>query len=74
MKSHTYVEKVAQLFRSRRFKWIDGMTVAKVGGVYAWRSRIADARRRFNLPIENRQRRVGSRIKSEYRLGRRRAA
>lgn len=37
-------------------EWFDGARdLAPVGGVYAWRSRVSDARRRFKIRIENRQ-------------------
>lgn len=64
----TYTQRVAQLFTSQPGVWIDGLEIAKCAGAYAWRSRISDARREFGLIIENRQRRVGKRVISEYRI------
>lgn len=66
--------KVARYFKSKRYTWIRAEALMRVGGAMAWRTRVSNARRRLGLPIENRQRRVGKRIVSEYRLGRRRAA
>jgi len=66
----TYTEAVEEYFRSRPAVWINGMTLACVGGSYAWRSRVSDCRRRRGMKIENRQRRVTSdgQIVSEYRF------
>jgi hypothetical protein len=63
----SYTERVAKLFLSRPTVWIDGLEIARIAGAYAWRSRISDARREFGLNIVNRQRRIGSRVFSEYR-------
>jgi hypothetical protein len=64
----TYVEAVADFFRRRPGQWIDGLTLASVGGAYAWRSRVSDCRQKFHMSIENRTRRVGRRVVSEYRF------
>ena len=71
MEQPTYTDKVVQLLRRQRGKWIDGLRIAEVGGAYGWRSRISDARRLRGLTIQNRQRHVGKRVISEYRLTRR---
>lgn len=63
----TYTQRVAELFTANPGRWLDGLEIAKVAGQYAWRSRISDARRAYGLVIENRQRRIGKRIISEYR-------
>jgi hypothetical protein len=47
---------VADYFRARPNRWIDGMVFAQFAGQYAWRSRIADARRVLGR-IDNKQRR-----------------
>lgn len=53
----TFVESVAARFRSAPGVWIDGKELAKVGGGYAWRSRVSDLRRApFHMAIENRVR------------------
>ncbi len=54
----TNTERVAALFRANEGKWIDGREVAKVGGAYAWRSRISNCRIDLAMPIDNRQRKV----------------
>jgi hypothetical protein len=70
---HTFVGKVADFLRSHAHQWIDGRDLSRLGGCYAWRSRVSDCRRApFNLRIENRQRRVRTDdgrtvIVSEYR-------
>jgi hypothetical protein len=64
----TFTGRVAHLFRSRPDTWIDGLEIAHVGGAYAWRTRLSECRSQFGMVIENRQRRVGRRVVSEYRL------
>lgn len=68
-----YVTRVIRLFRAHRGQWIDGMRVARVGGIYAWRTTISRARKQAGLTIENRVRFVGKRKVSEYRLTRKAA-
>ena len=63
----TYRDAVAALLKSRAGEWVDGLELAKVGGAYAWRSRCADCRTQLGMDIENRQRRIGKRVISEYR-------
>ena len=64
----TFTGRVAHLFLAHPGEWLDGLKIAQVGGAYAWRSRVADARREYGLVITNRQRRIGKRVISEYRL------
>jgi len=64
----TFTGRVAHLFLAHPNEWLDGLKIAQVGGAYAWRSRVADARREYGLTITNRQRRIGKRVISEYRL------
>jgi len=65
--------QLVSFFQAQPHRWIDGRALASRFGVYAWRSRVADARRPpFNLCIENRQsRQVGENGRtytcSEYR-------
>ncbi len=68
-------EKLAAYMRARAGQWLDGRELAKVGGAYAYRTRLSNLRKQpFNLVIENRQRRVeaeggwGKFVISEYRL------
>lgn len=63
----TYRDAVADLFRARAGQWIDGLELARAGGAYAWRSRVSDVRTQLGMVIENRQRKVGKRVVSEYR-------
>jgi hypothetical protein len=66
----TFTDRVAALFKSMPGQWIDGEVLGKVAGKYAWRSRVADARRAYGMRIINRQRTVetpiGSFRVSEY--------
>ena len=60
----TFTGRVAAYFQARPNQWIDGRELAKVGGAYAWRSRVSDCRKPpYSLTIENRVRRVD---KPEY--------
>jgi hypothetical protein len=51
--------------------WVSAFTLMKVGGSMAWRTRLSEARRRFQFDTENRQRTVRDGAKvwrmSEYR-------
>lgn len=72
MSSETFTGRVADYFKARPNQWIDGRELAKVGGAYAWRSRVSDCRKPpYSLTIENRVRRVDiggeSYSVSEYR-------
>jgi len=62
----TFRDAVADLFRSRPGAWIDGLSLAQVGGAYAWRTRTSECRQ-LGMTIENRQRKEGRRTVSEYR-------
>ena len=66
----TYCARLAAYLLERRGMWIDGLELAKVGGAYAFRTRLSDLRRApWHLTIENRQRRTeGGMVISEYRL------
>ena len=59
--------KVAGLFMDRPNQWIDGMEIAKVGGIYGWRTRCSECRKLLGMEIENRVRQVGKYRVSEYR-------
>jgi hypothetical protein len=66
--------RLAAFFRAHPNQWHDGAgRIADIGGRYAWRSRLAEARIRFGLDIRNRQRRLRradgtSFVVSEYAL------
>lgn len=74
MTHDTFTVKVARYFKSKRYQWVRAEALMRIGGQCAWRTRVSNARRQMGLPIENRQRKVGKRTISEYRLGRRKAA
>ena len=60
--------QLAAFFRERPTQWIDGRELGKVGGCYAYRTRISNLRRQpFNMTIENRQRKGDGFTISEYR-------
>lgn len=61
-----FTEAVATYFKAHPEQWIDGRTLAQIGGAYAWRTRVSDARRQLGT-IENRIRRIGRVKVSEYR-------
>lgn len=67
-------ERVAQLFRDRPREWIDGRTLAAIGGYAGWRSRVAECRTLLGMKIENKvEYRKNLRI-SRYRWTTRRKA
>lgn len=74
MTHDTLTLRVARYLRAKRYQWVRAESLMRIGGNCAWRTRVSNARRRFNLPIENRVRYVGKYRISEYRLGRRKAA
>lgn len=50
---------LAALFHRRPWEWINGLELARVGGAYAWRTRVSDLRKPpYAMRIENRIRRV----------------
>jgi hypothetical protein len=58
---------VIDYFVSHPNQWLDGLLFSTFGGVYGWRSRISNARKR-GLTIRNRQRRLANgSVRSEYR-------
>lgn len=68
-------DRIAGLFRAKRYHWISVYRLANVGGFSGWRTRLSEARRWYRMPIENRQvRQKNGVVRSEYRLGRRKAA
>lgn len=67
MKDQTYEDRVFVLLRRKR-GWVDGMQIARVGGIYGWRTAVSRARRKYRVRIANRLRKVGKRVVSEYRL------
>jgi hypothetical protein len=62
----TYTGRLAVYLMARPGQYIDGLVLATVGGVYAYRTRLSECRTQLGLDIRNRQRRIGKRIISEY--------
>lgn len=66
--SAKFRDQVADLFKSHPNEWLDGMTIAEIGGCYASRTRISECRTQLGMTIENRVvRRANGSRKSEYR-------
>ena len=67
--SLTYRDAVAGYFKAHPGVWIDGLELARIGGAYAWRTRVSEARRELGMDIETRVRRMpnSQRKVSEYR-------
>ena len=71
----TFVDDLDAFFRARLGQWVDGQSLSRVAGIYAWRTRVSDVRLRFKAEggdIVNRLRHVetedGSTVTvSEYR-------
>ena len=75
MRGPSRLELLAEFFRERPGIWHDGRDLARLGGAYAWRTRLSELRMApYSMNIENRQRRVPpnggqpSFTVSEYRL------
>lgn len=66
--SRSFRDAVAAYLTAHQGEWVDGLTLETIGGRYAWRSRVSDCRTQLGLTIQNRQRKVGERTVSEYRL------
>lgn len=54
----SFVCAVADYLRDRPNEWVDGRDLARIGGAYAWRTRVSEARRFHGMVIENRVRLV----------------
>lgn len=73
MTGQSMCARVARYLIARRGQWVDGRELSKVGGAYAWRTRLSDLRHApWHFVIENRVRVVehdGETFRiSEYRL------
>ncbi len=55
MDRQSFTDRVAALFKSRPDTWIDAIELERVGGRFAWRSRVSDCRLRYGMTIENKQ-------------------
>lgn len=63
-------EKLLALFRARPLEWINAETLLDIAGVYAWRTRVSEARKVFKREfgnIENKQIRKSNIVVSLYR-------
>ena len=64
-----YRDAVAAYFKAHPNTWIDGLELARIGGVYAWRTRVSECRLELGMDIKPRIRRMpnSQRKVSEYR-------
>ena len=65
-----YRDAVAAYFKAHPGEWIDGLELARIGGAYAWRTRVSECRRELgmNIPKPRLRRMPNSQRKvSEYR-------
>lgn len=63
----TNTDAVAEFFQRRPSAWISAWELERVGGRWAWRTRVSECRTLFGMTIENRQRTEGEQRISEYR-------
>lgn len=65
----TRTELVADFLKARAGQWIDGLEIGRVGGAYAWRTRLSECRQMYGMVIENRKvpSTPAGRFRSEYR-------
>ena len=49
----TYRDTVAAYFKAHPGQWIDGLELARVGGAYAWRTRVSECHTQLGMDIEN---------------------
>ena len=66
-KKPNYRARVAAYFTARPRRWINGLALAGVGGVYAWRTRVSEWRVQLGMQSENRISPVDGARVSEYR-------
>jgi hypothetical protein len=65
---HSGRDAIALYLIAHRGEWIDGLALAKIGGAYAWRTRLSECHTQLGMVYENRQTRDGRRVvRSEYR-------
>jgi len=67
----TFTQRVVAHFLSHPGEWVDAEVLMRIGGRYAFRTRVSDARKQLGV-IENRQRKVRepdgrAYVVSEYR-------
>lgn len=55
----TLADRLESFFDEHPGEWLDGRELAKIGGAYAWRTRVSDLRKPpYRMRILNRRRRV----------------
>lgn len=47
MPRHSYTEDVLRYFTDKPGEFCDGLSLARIGGAYAWRTRVSEARQRL---------------------------
>jgi hypothetical protein len=62
----TFRDRLAAYLVARPGQYIDGLVLATIGGVYAYRTRLSELRTQLGMDVRNRQRRTGRKVISEY--------
>lgn len=52
----TFRNDVANHFKNHVGEWINGLDLARIGGAYAWRTRVSECRKQLGMKIQNRLR------------------
>jgi len=69
---HSYTSDVLVYLTARPGAWVDGLDLARIGGAYAWRTRVSNARTLLEAAgrgtIENALVRQGKSVRSRYRF------
>ncbi len=60
-------DAVAIYFKAHPCEWIEAFELEKIGGQYAWRTRVSEARKQLGMYIQNRQDRGHRTVRSYYR-------
>lgn len=63
---HHYTTAVVNYFEARPNQWISAYELMAVGGKMAWRSRVSNARRDFQMTIENKVVRDAEGVATSY--------
>ena len=63
----TFREKVEHCFRDHPNEWVNAQELMRIGGMFAWRSRVSNCRVQLGMSIENRLRYEHDITISEYR-------
>ena len=59
-------ERTARFFRRNRRRWLSALTLLRVGGALAWRTRVSDCRK-LGMVIEQRTDYTKAGVRSFYR-------